>query len=302
NVTDLSILATNWGRTTATHAQGDANSDGTINIYDLSILASQWGQTISANGSTINSISKIIYDMNGPYEGCLHGVPSYYSWVTYPDSSGAYPPSGMTAMTVWGLIYADCTTTEPSNVRIEMRNMESYYWSIGQQKWIRMQAQAQPGGAHYFEDFTGNTSISADLRSESDGGISTTMVTGYNFHFYPSNRGSLPANPGDVGGIFTTYQARLILDNPAGPNNLSSAKYLAESGADWWANLTIGFGSGDNNPGIGQGRFTYLTTNYTAINFWTGGDWVIENDHGGTGLWTNAQITQNPPPLDAMGN
>ncbi|HUD03629.1 MAG TPA: hypothetical protein VMR51_02460, partial [Patescibacteria group bacterium] len=31
NVTDLSILATNWGRTTATHAQGDANSDGTIN-------------------------------------------------------------------------------------------------------------------------------------------------------------------------------------------------------------------------------------------------------------------------------
>ncbi|HUD03818.1 MAG TPA: dockerin type I domain-containing protein [Patescibacteria group bacterium] len=45
NVTDLSVLATNWGRTTATHAQGDANSDGTINIYDLSILASQWGQT-----------------------------------------------------------------------------------------------------------------------------------------------------------------------------------------------------------------------------------------------------------------
>ena len=47
NVTDLSVLATNWGRTTATHAQGDANSDGTINIYDLSILASQWGQAIT---------------------------------------------------------------------------------------------------------------------------------------------------------------------------------------------------------------------------------------------------------------
>ena len=53
NVTDLSILATNWGRTTATHAQGDANSDGTISIYDLSILASQWGQSITLPDRTI---------------------------------------------------------------------------------------------------------------------------------------------------------------------------------------------------------------------------------------------------------
>ena len=57
NVTDLSILATNWGRTTATHAQGDANSDGTINIYDLSILASQWGQTITPTPTAVNVIN-----------------------------------------------------------------------------------------------------------------------------------------------------------------------------------------------------------------------------------------------------
>ncbi|HUD03817.1 MAG TPA: glycosyl hydrolase family 28-related protein, partial [Patescibacteria group bacterium] len=57
NVTDLSVLATNWGRTSATHAQGDANSDGTINIYDLSILASQWGQTITPTPTAVNVIN-----------------------------------------------------------------------------------------------------------------------------------------------------------------------------------------------------------------------------------------------------
>ncbi|HUD03181.1 MAG TPA: glycosyl hydrolase family 28-related protein [Patescibacteria group bacterium] len=64
NVTDLSILATNWGRTSATHAQGDANSDGTINIYDLSILASQWGQVVST-GQPPNSINIKDYGATG---------------------------------------------------------------------------------------------------------------------------------------------------------------------------------------------------------------------------------------------
>jgi hypothetical protein len=47
NVTDLSILATNWGRAGMSASTGDTNSDGTVNIYDLSALASQWGQTVS---------------------------------------------------------------------------------------------------------------------------------------------------------------------------------------------------------------------------------------------------------------
>jgi hypothetical protein len=43
NITDLSILATNYGKSSMTKAQGDLNNDGSINVFDLSILAASWG-------------------------------------------------------------------------------------------------------------------------------------------------------------------------------------------------------------------------------------------------------------------
>lgn len=42
-ITDLSILLSNWSRTSPTAAQGDINGDGRVNITDLSILLSRWG-------------------------------------------------------------------------------------------------------------------------------------------------------------------------------------------------------------------------------------------------------------------
>jgi hypothetical protein len=43
NITDLSILLSNWARSNPTPAQGDVNGDGNVNITDLSILLSRWG-------------------------------------------------------------------------------------------------------------------------------------------------------------------------------------------------------------------------------------------------------------------
>jgi hypothetical protein len=42
NITDLSILLTNWGKT-GTGINGDINSSGKVDITDLSILLSKWG-------------------------------------------------------------------------------------------------------------------------------------------------------------------------------------------------------------------------------------------------------------------
>jgi len=56
NVFDLSILASNWGKTGATKATGDTNGDGAVNIFDLSKLAGEWGQTVTppTTGPTFN--------------------------------------------------------------------------------------------------------------------------------------------------------------------------------------------------------------------------------------------------------
>jgi hypothetical protein len=43
NITDLSILLSNWAKTAPSPAGADINADGKVNITDLSILLSHWG-------------------------------------------------------------------------------------------------------------------------------------------------------------------------------------------------------------------------------------------------------------------
>ena len=45
NILDLSILATNWGKTSTTWSMGDFNGDAVVNILDLSLMASHWGSS-----------------------------------------------------------------------------------------------------------------------------------------------------------------------------------------------------------------------------------------------------------------
>jgi len=43
NISDLAILAGNWGKTSQTYAQGSINGSGTVNLSDLAIMAANWG-------------------------------------------------------------------------------------------------------------------------------------------------------------------------------------------------------------------------------------------------------------------
>ena len=252
--------------------------------------------TSAAAAVTINSLDRILYSMNGPHEGAPHGVPTSFSWAQGPSLRSVGPPAGMSAITSWGQIYADSSDSRPANVRVELRNMETYVWSNSRNEWTRVQADAHVDGAHYLEDFAGNSSMPANLRAEADGGVSTTMDSGYNFHFWPAGERGTLTEPSDVGAVYTTMQARLILDDPNGPDNRSQARYLANAGADWWRTTTASFGDGNNNPGVGQSRFTYLTSDWTAINFYTGGPIATAPNS-----WSEDQLRTSNPPTNAMG-
>jgi hypothetical protein len=251
--------------------------------------------TVPPVSGGVNSVDRILFSMNGPHQGAPHGVPTYWSWAQQPEVDAVTPPAGMTSLIGWGQIYSDATNVQPANVRVELRNMETYVWSNGQQAWTRVQGTAHVDGAHYVENFAGNTSIPTDLRAESDGGTSTGMTSGYNFHFWPVAARAALANPSDIGGVYTTVQARLILDNPNGPDNRNQARYLANTGADWWRTTTTTFGDGSNNPPVGQSRFTYLTTDWTAINFYSGGPIATA-----PGSWTETRLRTTPPPTNIM--
>ena len=244
----------------------------------------------------INSLDRILYSMNGTHEGAPHGVPTSFSWAQGPSLGSVSPPVGMSAITGWGQIYADATDMQPANVRVELRNMETYVWSNSRNEWTRVQAASGVDGAHYLEAFTGNSSMPASLRTEADGGVSTAMDAGYNFHFWPAGERGTLTEPSDVGAVYTTVQARLILDDPAGPDNRSQARYLANAGADWWRTLTATFGDGTNNPGVGQSRFSYLTSDWTALDFYTGGPIATAPNS-----WSEDQLRTSNPPTNAMG-
>jgi len=239
--------------------------------------------------SSLNSVARIVYSMSGPHEGPMHGVPPSWSWGSTPQVDDAADGMGYAAIAAWGQVYADANAAEPAqgSVRVELRDMEAYVWSISQARWVRAQAAAQVQGAHYAEDFANNASTAADWQAEPDGGASSSMVSGFNLHFWPGARGTV--SPGDVGGVYVTFQARLI--GPAA----GSAKYLANAGADWWQTTTAPY---PDNAGVGEGRFMYLSANWAAIDFYTGGAY---GPSAYPPAWSAAQLAASGPPLDAMG-
>ena len=246
--------------------------------------------TVPSAAGTLNSVATIQYDMDGPHEAAPAGVPTDWSWAQHPVVDNAVPPSDCTSLTAWGTVYAVAGATEPTGVRVELKDIESYVFLKSQDKWVRAQASVQVTGWHDANDFS-NSGLAVNWNSEPDGGISADLVSGHNVEFYPTGaRGTI--DPSDVAGAYTTVQARLI-----GPD-AATAQYLANMGGDWWQNATVGYGDGSHNPGIGQGRFVRLGTNWQAVSFYSGGGYGPAAYPPG---WGAAQLAASNPPLDGMG-
>jgi len=248
--------------------------------------------TAAPKASGVNSSTRILYSMDGAHEGPLADIPSSWSWGAHPSVGDVSPPSGWTSATAWGQVYADANFagSEPAqgSVRVELKNMQSYVWSNSQSKWLQVQGTTQVDGAHYVDNFANNASIACDWRTEGDGGISSGLVAGYNVHFWPTgSRPTLPVPASDIGGVYTTVQARLI------GTNVANAHYLLNVGGDWWQTPSALY---PNNAGVGEGRFMSLSGSWAAYDFWTGGAYSA-NPPG----WTDPQMTASNAPVDAMG-
>ncbi len=231
----------------------------------------------------INSLQTIIDDMTLPHEGRPHGVPESYDWARGPQMGrGNHPPATWHAMTAWGQVYEDARGNPARNTRVEIRDMRAYILSKHDGKWHLVQKSRAVEGGAFREDFKANASRKADVRQEADGGVSVTAGGGYNFHFWPPGARAM-INPLDIGGVFVTVEARLIVGNKDKPDDRKIARYLLSVGADYWVNGHAAWDNFKTNDGIGLGRFKYVTSKWQAFNFTT----------------LNAkQLRQNPPPLE----
>jgi len=246
-----------------------------------------------------NSIENIINDMTLANEGMPHGVPAYWDWAVGPViHAGNHPPTSLTALASWGVLYEEAQGNPAKNTRVQLRSIKSYLLSKQDNKWYLVQNSVAVQGYAYVEDFAGDQHKDADIRSEGDGTISVTAGGGYNFHFwvpYPNHRASI--DPTDIAGVFTTVQARLVVGDPNQPDDRASARYLLGMGADYWTDLTTGWAQGrgsddqceewikggGKNCGVANGRLKYVKDKWQSFNMITiGAD----------------EIRQNPPPLE----
>ncbi len=231
----------------------------------------------------INSIKTIIYDMMGSHEGIPKGVPISTGWALKPRVGMGEDSRGFEAMTAWGQLYEAAEGNPATNTRVQIKNIQAYLFSKQDRKWHLLQSSKKVEGAAYREDYEGNAinSKPADIRYEQDGSVSVKTSPGYNYHFWPfPSRVSI--DPNDIAGIFTTVQARLILDNPQKTDDRSQARYLLSMGGDYWQSLSADWDNSWTTVGdIGIGKFKYVTKRWQAFNMTT---------------LSPTEIRRNPPP------
>lgn len=230
--------------------------------------------------------SILAHDMVGKHAGRMHGVPATYNWAKGPRVGVGNRPErhGFHAVSAWGQIYEAAEGSPARNVRVACRDISLWILSRSTGRWRRANASRAVNGANYVEDFTGNASKPADLRPESNGSVSATLGGGYNFHLY-SVRGRASIDPADVAGVVSIYKARVIMDDPYGPDERHLARYLASAGADYWLDRYVGAGTGTvGDVGIGKAR-------------WLGPEWLSVT----MSTLSIRKLSKNPPPICLRG-
>lgn len=230
----------------------------------------------------VNSAETIIRDMQLPHEGRPHGVPDSFNWSRKPRIGQGADPGSYKALTAWGQLYEEAGGNPAANTRVHIRNIRAYVLSRRDHRWHRVQDSTDVAGAAFREDFARNDAAPADVRTEADGGISVKAGAGRNFHFWPAS-GRAAIDRRDVAGVFVTIQARLILDDPAQPDDRNRARYLLGAGGDYWKNRKSRWFFWKTNRDIAIGRFKFVKNDWQAFNMAT-----LSPD----------ELRQNPPPLE----
>ena len=126
------------------------------------------------------------------------------------------------------------------NLRVEIRNLRSYYFNQAQRKWIPIDfTPNEIAGAYYIADFNGDRNSSANIVRHPEGSISVLVPPVDSvFHFFrggPSTR--KPVNdPANCVGFYTACEARLVRADCADRrDNRNRAELYLGMGLDVWA-------------------------------------------------------------------
>ncbi|MGL5818932.1 MAG: hypothetical protein ACRCYR_15290 [Phycicoccus sp.] len=238
----------------------------------------------TAAGRRAALAARIAADMAGAHEERPHGVPDDYSWARGPRVNlGNRCPADWTSMMPWGQTYEAASGNPATNTRVHVKDLTTWYLSKKDRKWRVWQSSRDVEGAMYVEDYVSDVSRTGPeyVRDEPGGGQSAIPGDGFNFHFWTPKRSRVDC--ADIAGVVSVLRARLVVDDPAGPDDRARARFVMSVGADYWRSQTARWAPDFvNNDDIGIGKFRYVTPTFSSYYMTT---------------MTREQLAKNPPPL-----
>lgn len=245
------------------------NKHWLLNMCVLSAIAGTF--LLRTPATHAQNAQTVINDMTLAPDAALHGVPSKYSWADgraarqpMPVPAKNWKKEWWQAVTAWGQVYVPTQSSKATNTRCQIRNLTTKLL-LKSGKWVTAQSSPGPEGAAFVEDFANNASIGAGSRDESANGGGSSFLVGvgpwadHNYHFWPSG-GRATVDINKVVGVYTSCEARLVLDNPDGPDDRDQCKNVLQMGADWWLDKKTGWlPDWSANSGIGGTRTKWVT-------------------------------------------
>lgn len=268
----------------------------------------------SANPSgTVNSVQAIIDDMRLYNEGELAGVDKGMGWASGPghvvmgniprgsntpsywQPANTYFKSNATwnAVIPW-LVVFDGVGNRATNTRVQIRPIKLYMKRKSNNRW-ELIVNAPVSGEDYPKSLQGDNTTRPDLRYNADG-TRSLKPNGRDrvFHGWGHTQGF---DAWDLKTLVVTTQARLVVDNPARPDDRHLAKYLIHVGADYYPEA----GTRVNEtapayyfPGVGVSRAKYVRNDWRAFNFAT----IDAGKPEPGGSIPTQELRDNPPPLE----
>jgi hypothetical protein len=269
----------------------------------------------SGTTSTPNSVQTIIDDMRLMNDAALAGIPTQYGFATGPghvvmggDPRGVATPPWWTtnnpsfkSSAYWNtlipwLVVFDGVGNGASNTRVEMRNLKAFYKSKSTGRWVQI-TQGAVDGENYPKHLTGSNTTPPDLRTEASGTKSIRPVGGdLVFHGWCCGKAAIDAP--DVAAVYVTTQARLIVSDPARPDDRRLSRYLLHVGADYYPTASThisAFAPSEYNPGLGMSRAKLVKDAWQSFSFTTVNVGRVEAN--GSAI-TEQELRAAPPPLE----
>lgn len=198
----------------------------------------------------------------------------------------------------WFIIY-EGVGNAGYNVRVETRRPKTYYLSKSTGKWILLGEHASTSWFLAAKSNILGIDGTVDKRNGSDGSVAVKVPVGSpNVYHGVWPLGKIDISPvvSDFAALYTTVQARLVVDDPNRPDDRSNAILLIHSGADYYPNQ--GSTAADSfPPSAGLSRSKRITSQWQAFNFAT--ITAARQDYtGASASITTEAFRANPPPLE----